>query len=253
MKYFNLIAMTVLAVLISVISERTSVFAQTGKDADGAVQTVIENRLAKHDLLTGNDIKIDVGDSAITLRGNVATLYQRQQVEHEALSVGENYRMLDSLTVKPVKISNEELKKNIVKRINDNVFYSIFDWVTLDISNGAVNLGGWVNEPWHKGQFERQVQRVPGVIQITNNIKVESPSIYDDDIRNTAAQLIYNDPSFEHYSGATGDPIHIIVNNGEVTLEGDVAYASQRNWAENTITANTEAFKVTNNLRVENR
>jgi len=253
MKYGNMVAMTIQAVLILVIGEQTNVLAQAGKDADQAVRTVIENRLAKHDLLTDNEIKIDVSDSTITLKGNVATLYQRQQVEHEALSVGENYRILDSLTVKPTGIPDAELKKNIVKRINDNVFYSIFDQVTLDVSNGSVTLGGWVNEPWHKGQFEHQVQRVPGVVQITNNIKIESPSIYDDDIRNTAAQLIYNDPSFELYSGAAGDPIHIVVNNGEVTLEGEVAYASQRNWAENTITANTDAFKVTNNLRVENR
>jgi hyperosmotically inducible protein len=46
-------------------------------------------------------------------------------------------------------------------------------------------------------------------------------------------------------------PIHIIVNNGNVTLEGVVANQSDKNIAGMQANSVPGAFSVTNNLRVE--
>ena len=225
--------------------------AQSGKDTNQAIKTVIMDRLQKHKLLKGNDITVSVHDTVVTIDGTVGTLHQKRQVEHEAKEVAGTYGVVDNIAVKPIKKSDQDLYAAVVKQLQNNVFYSIFDWVNLDVSNGKVTLTGWVYEPWHKPQFQHQVERVVGVTSVENKIKVESGSPYDDDIRYKAARLIYDDPFYEAYSSVPGAPIHIIVNNGDVTLEGTVSTSFQKNWAQNAIYSNTGAFNVYNELRIE--
>jgi Putative phospholipid-binding domain. len=46
-------------------------------------------------------------------------------------------------------------------------------------------------------------------------------------------------------------PIHIIVNNGTVILEGTVNSEAQSGWAENLVRYRTDAFTVENHLQVK--
>jgi len=73
----------------------------------------------------------------------------------------------------------------------------------------------------------------------------------DNQIRRAEFRAIYSSPGFEKYAYQAVPPIHIIVKNGQVTLEGVVGNGMDK------ILANTRAntvpgvFSVTNNLRVE--
>ena len=65
------------------------------------------------------------------------------------------------------------------------------------------------------------------------------------------ARLIYNNPMFYGLQYEKNPPIHIIVNNGNVILEGNVKTETQRSVAENLVRYRTDAFSVENNLKVE--
>ena len=131
--------------------------------------------------------------------------------------------------------------------------YSIWDNLNIRVNDGNVELMGQVNQPYKKADLTRLVQRVPGVRSVTNEVEVLPLSNFDDQLRLQVARAIYRDPVLSRYSLQAVPPIHIIVNNGHVTLEGVVNNEMERNVAG--IRANGAGLsfgQVTNNLRVEN-
>ncbi len=83
-----------------------------------------------------------------------------------------------------------------------------------------------------------------------NHIEVLPPSSFDDHIRIAEYRSIYSTPGFEKYAIQSLPPIHIIVDNGRVTLEGVVASEADKDLAG--LKANTvpNVFEVTNDLQV---
>ncbi|MEJ2506920.1 MAG: hypothetical protein P8Y81_11730, partial [Ignavibacteriaceae bacterium] len=72
-----------------------------------------------------------------------------------------------------------------------------------------------------KTQFQNEIGKIPGVESINNEIK---NTFGPGEIGIRAARLIYNDPMFWGMQYFANPPIHIIVNNGSVILEGDVTH-----------------------------
>ena len=72
---------------------------------------------------------------------------------------------------------------------------------------------------------------IEGVEQVVNNIEVLPLSPNDDRIRMEAFRSIYGQPSLNRYARSAVPPIHIIVNNGKITLEGVVATEADKNIA----------------------
>jgi len=66
-----------------------------------------------------------------------------------------------------------------------------------------------------------------------------------------AYRTIYSQPSLSRYAMSAVPPIHIIVKNGNITLEGVVANEGDKNIAGIQANSVQGAFGVTNNLRVE--
>ena len=131
-------------------------------------------------------------------------------------------------------------------------YYSVFDNLAFRVDEGTVTLLGQVTRPTLKSDAENVVKRIEGVERVINKIDVLPPSPEDDRIRIATYRAIYGDPALNRYEHQAIPPIHIIVKNGNVTLEGVVATEADKNIAG--IRANTVpgVFSVTNNLRVEN-
>ncbi len=131
-------------------------------------------------------------------------------------------------------------------------FYSVFDNLQYKVDGGKVTLIGQVVKPNLKSDAEKAVNRIEGVESVDNQIEVLPTSPMDDRIRRAQYRVIYTFPSLVKYEIRSVPPIHIIVKNGNVTLEGSVANEADKNAVG--IRANTVAgvFSVTNNLRVDN-
>jgi hyperosmotically inducible protein len=131
-------------------------------------------------------------------------------------------------------------------------YYGIFDDLAFRVDGGTVTLMGSVVRPTLKSDAENVVKRVEGVTQVINQIKVLPLSPMDDQIRRAEYRAIYGDPQLGTRYGYRALPsIHIIVDNGHVTLEGVVANQFDKNLINVRANAVPNVFSVTNNLVVE--
>ena len=81
--------------------------------------------------------------------------------------------------------------------------------------------------------------------------KVLPVSGNDDQIRRATYRAIYGNSTLAPYSMRAVPPIHIIVDNGHVTLEGVVARQMDKQIAEMQAKSVPGVFSVDDNLRVE--
>ena len=130
-------------------------------------------------------------------------------------------------------------------------FYGVFDNLGYRVDGYIVTLMGQVTRPTLKSDAENVVKKIEGVEHVKNEIEVLPLSPNDNRIRRAVFRAIYSDPAMDRYAIQAVPPIHIIVKNGNVALEGVVATESDKNIAG--IRANTVSgvFSVANNLRVE--
>lgn len=105
-------------------------------------------------------------------------------------------------------------------------YYSIFDDLSFSLNGSVVTLQGACppEPPWDiRSDAEATVKQIKGVTQVINNIKLLPLSPMDWQIRRAEEKAIYGDPEIGTRYGYQALPsIHIIVDNGHVTLDGVV-------------------------------
>lgn len=153
----------------------------------------------------------------------------------------------------PVSAADAVIVKKLTHEIRMYPRYSIFDNIGFFVDEGRVELMGEVSEPFKKTDLGRIAQRLPGVTSLSNELKVLPVSPMDDRLRRQVARAIYGDPVLSRYGMEALPPIHIIVDNGHVTLEGVVRTDMEKNVAGLRANGSGLSFgQVQNNLHVEN-
>ena len=131
-------------------------------------------------------------------------------------------------------------------------FYGVFDNLAYKVDpDGTVTLLGQVSRPVLKSDAENAVKHIEGVEKVVNNIEVLPTSIEDDRIRRAAYRAIFGNEVLSQYQLRAVPPIHIIVKNGHITLEGVVARQMDKQIAGVQVNSIPGVFSVTNNLVVE--
>ena len=112
-------------------------------------------------------------------------------------------------------------------------------------------LYGKVRNAVNRKDAENRVKKIAGVGNVVNEIEVLPLSSFDDSIRYRTLRTIANGGSLYRYFQGANPSVRIIVDRGNVTLEGFVASRGDANLAN--ILANQVAgvFSVTNNLQIE--
>jgi hyperosmotically inducible periplasmic protein len=132
-------------------------------------------------------------------------------------------------------------------------YYTIFDDLAFRVNDSTVTLFGDVTNPVLKSDAENVVKRVEGVTHVINKINVLPLSPMDNQIRRAEFRAIYGDPQIgDRYGHQALPSIHIIVNNGHVTLEGVVANEGDKNLINIRANSVPNVFSVQNNLQVVN-
>jgi hyperosmotically inducible periplasmic protein len=154
----------------------------------------------------------------------------------------------------PAKPQNEPKAKNLVKEVRHQLvllpYYSVFDNLAYKIEGDKVILEGQVVRPTLKSDAEAAVKNIEGVSTVINNIEVLPVSPIDDQIRRAVYRAIYGEASLFRYSTSAVPSIHIIVKNGNVTLEGVADNESDKNLAGLRANGVPNVFSVKNNLQV---
>jgi len=147
--------------------------------------------------------------------------------------------------------ASDSLKREVRHELVMLPYYGVFDNLAYRVNGSEVELYGQVTKPTLKSDAEQVVKRIEGVEKVVNNIEVLPVSPMDDRIRMEAYRAIYGHPALNRYALQAVPPIHIIVKNGTITLEGVVANEADKNIAGIQANSVPGVFKVVNNLRVE--
>lgn len=130
-------------------------------------------------------------------------------------------------------------------------YYTIFDDLAFDVNGSVVTLLGDVTNPVLKSDAENVVKKIEGVTQVNNKINILPLSPMDSQIRRAEFRAIYGDPQIgDRYGHQALPPIHIIVSNGSVRLEGVVANQADKNLINVRANSVPNVFHVQNNLQV---
>lgn len=144
----------------------------------------------------------------------------------------------------------EKLYKEVRHQLVMLPWYSVFDNLAYQVEGDKVILSGQVTRPVLKSDAEAAVKSIEGVSSVVNNIEVLPPSPMDDQLRRAVYRAIYGDPALSRYSIQAVPSIHIIVKNGNVTLEGVVDNETDKNLAGLRANQVPNVFSVKNNLVV---
>lgn len=140
------------------------------------------------------------------------------------------------------------LEMTVAKKLRYVMDYGVFDHIAFQVYNGGVvTLTGKVYSLGTIGRAKSTIEDIPGVTKVVNNIEQLTGSGYDDTIRRQLIREISERGPGQYFSEIAPD-VHLVVDNGRITIEGFVNNRSDANML--TIIANSipGVFEVTNNL-----
>jgi hyperosmotically inducible protein len=143
----------------------------------------------------------------------------------------------------------------LIKEVRHNLlmlpYYGVFDDLGFNVDGSTVTLTGQVNDPTLKNDAGNAVKKIKDVTNVVNNIEVLPLSPADNTIRLGAYRAIYNDPTLSvRYAYRATPPIHIIVKNGHIRLEGVVSSQADKDIIGVRVNGVPGAFAVENDLQV---
>ena len=154
----------------------------------------------------------------------------------------------------PPQRNEKKMRANLTREVRHQLlllpYYSVFDNLQFKIDGDKVTLLGQVSRPSLKSDAENAVKSVEGVAKVDNQIEVLPTSPMDDQLRRAVFRAIYGEGELSRYGWSAQPSIHIIVNNGNVTLEGVVDNDTDRNLANLRASQVPNVFSVKNNLIV---
>ena len=120
--------------------------------------------------------------------------------------------------------------------------------IGVAVKDGVVMLSGHVDSYAKKWASERAVKRVSGVKAVAEEIKVTVPGTYmrnDEDIARAASNILEWDFSVPH------DRVTVMVQNGRITLSGDVDWYHQKVHAEDAVRHLTGVLGIVNLITIK--
>lgn len=216
---------------------------------DAQLARKIEGRLVKAGFDQKGDIKVDVESGVGRLTGIV--LRWADVREADKLARKEVKSVVNLLRVVPEHPrSDKDIRGDVEKAVLRWERYGPFDAVGIEVRDGVVSLGGFVEDPWKRSQIEERLTRIDAIRDVINNLRVQGFSSNDVSLRREVFTRIYADPMFERFAHQVDPPIRVYVDRGRVTLVGMVgSKVEQANVGH--IARATLAFSVTNLVEVE--
>jgi osmotically-inducible protein OsmY len=213
--------------------------------SDSRLQSRVEDALGWEPSVDAAHIGVTAQDGVVTLSGFVGSLAEKVAAEQAARRVKGVRAIAEEIEVR-LPSAQKRSDDEIARRVLD-----ILDWdltipdaaVTVKVENGIVTLGGEVGWHYQRARAEELVNRLSGVINIVNAIRIGNRLEPHDLRRKIAAAL--------QRSAALGaDQITVAVDGGQVTLGGTVRSWAERTIAEDVAWAAPGVMKVTDRIAV---
>lgn len=151
------------------------------------------------------------------------------------------------------EIGSNRIRESDRDKIYAYPHYTVFDWLIVKSQGGSLLVSGKVTQLFKKYDIGELLAEIDGVETFHNRIDVLPASQFDHCLRTAIALAIYRDPFFVAYATSPVPPFHIVVENGNVTLDGVVGSPSERAQAGEDARFAETFFSLTNELRIEDR
>jgi hyperosmotically inducible periplasmic protein len=152
------------------------------------------------------------------------------------------------------RAKNEDASLLLAREVRHQIqvlpFYSVFDYITYTLQGTKVTLTGQVLRPTLRQQAEAAMKDIEGVTAVIDQIEVLPASPSDDALRHRVYQAIYEHPILKRYAVHEVPPIHIIIKNAKVALEGSADSLSDKSLAAALARSVPDVVSVTNDLAV---
>jgi osmotically-inducible protein OsmY len=144
---------------------------------------------------------------------------------------------------------NSQLENDVIARLDDDPRIADSAEIAVAGDGGIVTLRGTVERFSQRRAAERDARAVDGVYEVINHLKVNLLGVdrrEDDEIRGAALQNLIWDAELP------SDSIDVKVQDGWVTLKGDVSFQFQSDAAYNDVSKLYGVAGVTKEIKVTN-
>jgi hyperosmotically inducible protein len=247
-----MISATALALAVSIAQAVPTAMARNAPN-DSRIQAELTKSLSNAKF---KDIQTSVQNGIVSLTGSVNVYAVKADAEKKAHKVKTVAAVRDDIQVSGPTVPDQVLQSKLIGKIeSDRIGYgtTTFNAISVGVENGVVTLGGSAYGPVDKDYAIADASYMVGVKGVVDHIQVDPVSMMDDRIRAVTARAVYGYPSLNKYAIDPAKPIRIVVQNGNVTLEGVVINQMDKEVAGLRANGVPGVFKVTNDLQVANQ
>lgn len=194
-----------------------------------------------------------VDGTEVTLSGRVPTLWVKTQAIDQVLEIDGVETVASELSIPEVE-DDDGIAQAVGSAIQRYQHNTIWDYVEGAVTTGVVTLRGSVTPDRDKPAelFER-VAKIKGVQDIHLEIRRQSSSRRDRDLRIIIAQRVRRHPTFSQFAILPDPPFRILVDRAVVTLVGSVRGEVEKRVLEQIARQAFEVDRVVNLLQVGGR
>lgn len=147
-------------------------------------------------------------------------------------------------------VSRQTLERKVFKEIIKLPYYGVFDHIAFQVNGDTVTLYGKVANARNKKDAEHWIGDIKGVGTVVNNIEILPLSSFDNSIRRGILRS-FADKGLYRYLWEPRPSVRIVVDGGNVSLEGYVANRGDYNLMNILANGVNGVFSVKNNLVIE--
>lgn len=217
---------------------------------DSQLENAVTHKLASKSQYENVTAKVE--DGIVTLTGTVNLYQQKLDAAKLARKMPNSQGVRNLIAVAGPNVPDEQLEDKLAKKLTyvRAGYDSTFDYFALGIKDGVVTIEGQDRTGVGRSEALADIANMPGVKDVIDNVSIAPTSPFDDGIRLRVLRAVYGDPVLSKYAMDPARPIRIIVENGHVTLYGEVNNVMDKNVAGIRASGVFGAFTVDNKLQV---
>jgi hyperosmotically inducible protein len=238
--------------MIFLIAAALALPAAFAQNSDSQMQTAVQKALSSSRY---KGIQASVQGGVVTLTGTTDLVANKISADQKVRHVQGVGAIRDQVQVTGPEISDQQLQQKLIKDITSQLWGYVpiqFQAISVQVHNGVAIIGGHAAGPIAASDALAVVENTKGVKDVVDNLQVDPVSPMDNRIREAEFRAIYGYPMFNQYLIDPNKPIRIQVENGHVTLYGEVASQAEKNTAGIRANSVSGVFSVTNDLQVAN-
>lgn len=212
------------------------------------VKEKILSQLHRDARVDATDISVEMRDDTVILTGSVPSLSARRAAEADA-SIIPGVRLVDNRLSIAHRRARAPADRELRSRIRDLLRWNSsldFTKIGVGVSGGIVRLEGAVPSLWQKFKAQDIAENVAGVVEVDNALSVAPVGKFADAaITEEVALALIRDLRLDP------DSFEVLVENGIVTLFGNVPDISTFRGVESITSCIAGVVAVKNNMIIE--